>query len=726
MKKLVSLFLAFCMVFALAACGGGTTGTNPGTSGENDATAEPNTPKLKLAELKSLANKVYGEDYTAMYEHLGKDVTIDQVVEDPETGFACLEIDGEYHILGMDFLSYAMVYNTSVPEGGRWKTEADVFATWWKYFMVRWNDLMPELPIYNNDFLCLYNTQIKGVAEHPVTASWNVTHALLDWTSEKEDNSITIGMSTELSGSFRYPSFGRSTPGASDLDVFNLVTGLETVSVDREGNYVWNDTVVQDHSYVDNADGTRTYTIKLHEDLKFSDGSAVTAKNYLVESVAFSTEFLEDYRAQAGVLFVGFEEFHGGAKEFTGLRLLDEYTFSVTLKAEYANYYHNLLYMAFAPVPLGLWLGDNDLVDDGNGVYLTEGFYSKDMVKHIEKSSMDISSYPYSGPYMVKSFDKGSLTAVLVRNPHFKGTIEGTVPSIEKVTYISTYTDSGTELDLLRDGKLDVVSGVTGEENVTEAIALADGSKGSIGYAIYPRAGYVLLTYRADFSPVQFAEVRQAIAHAVDRNALAAELYGEHCTVANGPYDTNSSLYQKAVAEGMELTTYEPSVEQAIALLEAGGWVYNAEGGEYTEGVRYKKIPASEMLDDDITFASVDGVYKTVQVGEDYYMPLVLNLYAHEVSQDWATMLVAEEALAAAGFEVQYTAGAFNDMYDEWMQGGWGGSYSGTPTYNCFQTSCGFGGAFDQSSNWTIDPELYEVGYNANYIKDPADAYWLK
>ena len=62
-----------------------------------------------------------------------------------------------------------MVYNTAIPEGREadWPTEDDVYANWWKLYIQRWNSLLPEIPLYSNEYYDLYNAQIKGVAEYP-------------------------------------------------------------------------------------------------------------------------------------------------------------------------------------------------------------------------------------------------------------------------------------------------------------------------------------------------------------------------------------------------------------------------------------------------------------------------------------------------------------------------------------------------------------------------------
>ena len=748
MKKFLALLLALTMVLSLVACTGGETNeTQPNETQGNVEATQPEDP-ADIAELKSLNNKEYGVDYVSLYSQFGDDVTIDEVIEDPETGFAYIERDGVMYELGMDFLSYAMVYNTSVPEGGVWETEDDVYATWWKLYIQRWNNLLPEIPLYSNEYYDLYNAQIEGVVEYPTNPYWSPASALIDWTSTKEDKSIILGNSTDLSGKFRYANFGANNPGAADLDVQGLIVGLETVVASKEGGYVWNDTVVAEHSEVDNEDGTRTITIKLHDDLKLSDGSKVTAKNYVAFTLAFSTPVAAQAAGKdhmAGMNFVGYESFaaYDGTnaaedgsvtKEFTGIRLLDELTFSVTVSADYLPYFYSIAYGSFSAQDVALWLGDNDIVDDGNGCYLTEGFYAKDgesfaHAAHIEASAWDkTDAYAYSGPYMVENYNEADKSATLVKNPEFKGNYEGTVPAIEKVVYKKIVTD--TQIADFTSGNLDVIAGITGGNETNEAITLADNSNGKYVYSHYSRAGYGKLGFRGDFGPVQFVEVRQAIAYCMARATFAKDFTGGFGGVVDGPYYTGSWMYKAAVEDGMMLDAYATSADSAIAVLEAGGWNYNADGSEYTgTGVRYKKIPAAEIQAQDITFQSKDGAYKTEKVGDDYYMPLVLNWYGtsnNEFTDLLVTGFMENENVKAAGMVVQNTIGEFNPMLDELYQAPIYGFYSGTPLYTCFNFATGFTSAvYDYSYNWEIEPQMFE-NYSICYIKDLADAYWLK
>ena len=757
MKKTLSLLLALVMVLSLAACSNSSTPSSnepsnapaaeptaapEGNSGNEEPAEEP-ASEIVYAEKKPLVGAQFGTDYVSLYDQFGADVSIADVIEDPDTGYCYIDRDGVRYELGLDFLTMAMVYNCTVPEDGYWETEDDVYATWWKLYIQRWNIMLPEVPLYSNEYYDVYNAQIKGVEDHSTNPYWGPASALIDWTSEKADGSIIIGNSTELSGRFRWSSFGVSSPGAADLDVENLITGLETVAtVTKDGSYQVNEIVVKDLDTVDNADGSRTYTVTINDDLLFSDGSPITAKNYLVATLMNSTPVSQQASGTgtSGMNFVGFKDFQSydgtegsGSKTFAGIRLLDEYTFSVTVDPQYLPYFYSLAYAAFSPQPLNLWLGEDvDIMDDGEGAYLSDEFYAKtgdsfDKAAVITAAVWDKSQdYPVSGPYMIETWDETDHSVVLVANPNFKGNYEGTKPGIEKVIYKRIISE--TQLEDFKSGGVDVLSGITGGAATDEAIALVEANPDLYVTTHYSRAGYGKLGFRADLGPAQFTEVRQAIAYCMDRATFAKDFTGGYGGVVDGPYYTGSWMYQAAVADGMILNAYDTSVDSAIEVLENGGWIYDAEGNPYESGVRYKKIPASEMYESDITYASKDGAYAVTQVGDDYYMPLVLNWFGtadNEFTDLLLTGFMSNDNIKAAGFVVQNNIGEFNPMLDELTQGGYGVSYNGIPTYNCFNFATGFNSAvYDYSWNMTIDPDLYDI-YSSYYIKDLADVYWL-
>ena len=768
MKKLLALLLALVMVVGMvAACTDKNSDTTPAPTGsesqvpqtqgnesESPETENPTeTPDLPVRELDeftsmTLGSLTYNEDYKSLYEHIGEGFMIKDVVEG-EDGFAYTEVDGMLYPLGLDFLSMAMVYNND-PEGSEYETADDVYAAWWRYYITRWNYLLPEIPLYSNEYYDLYNSKIKGVTEHTTNPFWNVADALIDWSSEKDDKGIIIGSSTDLSGHFRAPSFGKNSAGSSDNDVNGLATGLTTVTKTKEGGYEWNKTVVKAHEEIMDAEGNKEFKITIYDDMKFSDGTPVTAADYVAASVASLTPVYTEAASKetSGRSIVGwkdaFQLYTGpgsekGVKEIAGFRLYDEYTFSVIIDKSQLPYFYDITYASFSPVPKAAYIGNAEIKDDGNGCYLSDDFYAKDGEGKYEQAKAifqqctstkaeDYAKYPWSGPYYVSSFDQVDGTAVLLRNPYFKGNYEGTTPKIEKVVYRKIV--ASTQLEDFKSGGLDVISAITGGKETDEALKAVEESNGAYTYSHYSRAGYGKLGMRCDYGPVQFLEVRQAIAYCMDRAKFAKDFTGGYGGVVDGPYYKGSWMYKAAMAQGMDLDTYATSADSAIKVLEAGGWVYNAEGGEYTSGVRYKKIPGDKINENDAKYQSVDGMYKTTKVGDDYYMPLVLNWFGtvdNEFTELLQTGFRENPNIETAGMKVYNTIGDFYPMLDELYQTAAYGYYQGTPMYTCFNFATGFSSAiYDFSWNLTIDPDMFNDLYNSYFIKDAADVYFLK
>ncbi|MFR2043233.1 MAG: ABC transporter substrate-binding protein [Oscillospiraceae bacterium] len=367
-------------------------------------------------------------------------------------------------------------------------------------------------------------------------------------------NRAILGSTTELSGDFRYPGWGGSSAGASDQDIQKLTIGYGTMETNQGGAYVWNETAVKDHTETDNDDGTATYTVTINEGLTFSDGTPITAANYLAQVMAFSTPVAvaAGMPGTLGQSFVGYKEFNaytgeeteGASKVFSGIRLLDEYTFSVTVTVEYASYYFAYTYAAFDPAPLGLWLGDGvEIKDDGEGCYLSDAFYAKDdageyvTAAHMSESRYDVSTYPFSGAYVITDWDQGTKQCTLTINPEFKGNFEGQTPSIETIVYV--FVVSETQLEQLKTGAVDVLSAITGGDDTKAALAIVDDVNFSEVH--YQRAGYGKVEFECDFGPTMFPEVRQAITYLLNRTEFCQTFTGGYGVVVDGPYSPTST-----------------------------------------------------------------------------------------------------------------------------------------------------------------------------------------
>ena len=564
-------------------------------------------------------------------------------------------------------------------------------------------------------------------------------------------NRAILGSSTELSGDFRWPGFGGSSAGASDQDINRLTAGYSTMETNQGGAYVWNETVVKSHSETENEDGTYTVTIELNEGLTFSDGTPVTAANYVAGVLSFSTQVSvgAGHSGKSGQYFVGYNDFYAytgeegtGSKVFTGVRMLDDYSFSLTVSSDFYPYYFAYTYSAVSPDYLGLVLGEGvEVKDDGEGCYLSDSFYEKNGDEYVKAAEIaanryDVTKYPFSGAYVISNWDASTKECTMTINPEFKGNFEGQTPSIKTIVYVKIIEE--TQLDQLKTGGVDVLSGITGGDSTKAALEVVDGE--NFAEVHYQRAGYGKIEFECDFGPTMFPEVRQAIAYLLNRTEFCQAFTGGYGVVVDGPYSPDFDMW-RAVEDDIELIDYTCSPDNAKKVLEDGGWIYNSKGEPFVEGaggvdsVRYKKLTAEEANALDIygndagnkTFKSVantDNItYETVEINGEYYMPLAINWFGstpNPVTDLLSTTLANSSDLASVGMVIRATAGDFTtllgNIYRDPSMG-----YAGTPIYGMLNLATGWNNAvYDYSFNWSSDPSWAD--YSSNKVKDPYDA----
>ena len=728
--KVASLLLAVVMVLGLlAGCGQTDDPKKPSTT-------DPDKPVV-YQDIDD-ADAVAREDYTSVYEKIGSKVTIDMVEEQPD-GSATVTVDGVTYTLGMDFLSMAMVYNTT--PAGSFDTAEKAYNEWWKLYIQRWNLLVAEVPLYSNQYFDLYNAKLENFVTSPY---WGASDAIIAANvKEGEANSVILGSSTDLSGLFRNASWGKSSPAASDNDVMSLTTGFSTVMSGMDGAYDWNmKALAEVPTSVINEDGTLTYTIKVRDDMKFSDGSAINAKNYIAALLSNSTEVAEAAGGSgtSGLQLVGYKAFHDGeTREFAGVKLLDDYTFAVTFTEDYAGYYYSIIYAGFSPNPLPLYLGSKGEIvvnPETKVCSLNDDFYAKNgtgddaeyvVANEIKDNMKWNSKLPYSGPYTVQNYDESAKIATLKLNPLYPGDDARGTASIETITYVKVISE--TQMDQFEKGEVDVIAGITGGDDTKAALALVKDNPEKFAETHYDRAGYGKIGFRGDFGPTMFQSVRQAIMYTINRPEFADAFTGGYGSVVHAAYYTGFSAFQ-AVKDTINLNAYTYSSDKAIKVLEDDGWIYNVKGQPFVKGtddVRYKKLSGYELTKDNLHFATVDGKYKTVKIDGAYYMPLALNYYGTQPNNVTDLLITAWQSNPVAttdiGMYIQYISCEFQPgVYGQLCHMEDYG-FDGTPHLNAINFASSFSSAaYDYAFNWTIDQSMYD-DYSAYYIMDNAD-FW--
>ncbi len=521
---------------------------------------------------------------------------------------------------------------------------------------------------------------------------------------------IIYGSSTEISGDWAHGAIW--TNNASDNMIRGLMNDYATVAFDQGGAMVMNQSTTQSIDSVTNADGTKTFTVKIAEDLVFNDGSPIKAENYVASLLLFShpTLLALGSKSTAHLTYVGGENYaKGRTLSFKGVKLLDDYTYSLTVNADKVPYFYDLSYASLSPLSIAMWLGEGYTVHDfGRGAYLRGKMDEGTLKPKVEHARFLSEGRITAGPYNLVSYDTGAKQAVLEINPNYKGNFEGQKPSVQKLIIVKA--EDETQMDALKTGAINLLDTLTGGVDVNAALDIVN--EGGYDFVTFERNGYGKLMFQCDFGPTQFKAVRYAIAHLLDRPEFANTFTQGFGGLVNGPYGLAMWMYKESEEELNEkLNTYAYSLADAQKLLEEDGWVLDAQGNAWTSGLRYKEVTAEEA-----------GDYKhNVKVGGKTLMPLIIEWASSEnnpVSELLVTMLAKNPDVTTAGMEIRQNIMTFAELLNWMYRDKTVGDQYGVPTYGLYNLATGFTPIYDMSYSWTLDPELIAQGYNSNFLFD--------
>lgn len=491
---------------------------------------------------------------------------------------------------------------------------------------------------------------------------------------------VIIGDVSETSGDIT-PHWAN---GESDYNAYKLVAlGMEPIVNDQTGKWIENPAVLEKLESVDNEDGSKTYTVTIKDGLKFSDGSPITAENYVFTSMlCASNEFLTDLEASEASsgqyqYYKGFGAYSTGESDtFEGLHLIDEKTFSVTIDSEFVPYYYGQALLSVNPESMALWVPEDvTLEETENGVKFSDNYTAEYIGDKVDEARWNYNIN--SGAYMLTAYDENAYTYTLTKNPNFPGNFEGQTANIE--TVLIKYTPQDTMMDQLKTGAVDILYQVPDGDQIEQGLDMVE--EGGFDYLNYGRAGYGMISFKCNQGPTQFEEVRHAVAYLLDRVTFAQTFTGGHGLVVNGPYGSQQWMAEEYAEEIDGLNAYTYSLDSAIAELEAGGWVYNEDGSDYSgSGIRYKKLD--------------DGTY----------MPLIIEWFSSEnnsVSDLLVTSLQQNPDVEAAGMKINQTVGSFTDLLTNYYDN------SEENSYQMFNLATGFSNPYNVAY-------MYEPGSGSN------------
>lgn len=247
-------------------------------------------------------------------------------------------------------------------------------------------------------------------------------------------------------------------------------------------------------SWSQSADGL-SWTFHLRHGVTFTNGQPLTSKD-----VKFSIE--QAQKPSAPFSFIN--------ASIVKITTPDPYTVTIQTK------------MPFAPLPSDMAIFSNSIVPYDYG-----GMTPADFSKH-----------PIgSGAFMLKSWTPG-VEATFDRNPHYWR--EGR-PYLNSITF-KVVPNSNTRANEVRGGQAQI-----DEFPAYSSISALQNSGGTVKVGIFPSSRVDFLSINNTHKPFDNADVRHAIASAVDKNALVKVVLFGHGTPAGSYMSPSSWSFDKSI-----------------------------------------------------------------------------------------------------------------------------------------------------------------------------------
>ena len=389
-------------------------------------------------------------------------------------------------------------------------------------------------------------------------------------SSSNEDRTLIIGSEKFSQAFLNSEALGNS---AYDKNVRDMIYGYETYAVNSNGEFQLNETAIKKVDTKEEKVGdvtNKTYTFTLNDGLKFSDGSEVTADDYLFHiMIAASPEFKENGDSTGEYLY-GYADYHNGkSKNFKGLKKIDDKTFSLTIDGTLLPYFWETSFVAVRPDSMKTLAGkDAKLESSDDGVS-----FVGDMGAAVTKWTTDEMKNPSvsSGPYKFVSYENGQVKLEI--NENFAGDPRGDKPSIKNI--VLKEINSSTDMDTLIKGEIDILNDAIEGDKIQKGL-----EEKKLQSVNFDRNGYGTFAYKCNFGPTKEAEVRRALNFIIDKDELVKNVTGGYGTTLNSEYYTAQWVYTKAKSDLEKSLKYNYafSLDKANEQLDQSSYRFEKDG----------------------------------------------------------------------------------------------------------------------------------------------------
>ncbi|MBI4317220.1 MAG: peptide ABC transporter substrate-binding protein [Chloroflexi bacterium] len=250
-----------------------------------------------------------------------------------------------------------------------------------------------------------------------------------------------------------------------------------------------------------------TYTFSLRSDVKFHDGTPVTARDF-----KYSLERTTDprTRSQVAATYLGdivgtYEKIAGGAAEISGVQVEDDYTLVLQIDAPKTYFLSKLTYPT-------AFVMDRSNVETGRNWW--------------ERPNG-------TGPFKLKNWVKDD-SIVLARNDLYYGK----KPNLDEV---NVYVGGGPPVTMYERGELDVVDvGLADIERVTDRTSALNKE-----LSVQPELSLSYIGFNNNMKPFDDPKVRVAFHYATDKDKIANVLFKKTRSKANGILPPGMPGYNK-------------------------------------------------------------------------------------------------------------------------------------------------------------------------------------